>query len=163
MTRTRAIVKNSSTLFLRGVIYLLGLVVLAICLFALPPAILSELRGDFDYGPVMLGLYVSAVPFFMALYFSLRILGSIERGEAFSLQTVTAFKKIKYAAIAISALFSAWMPYVFWLGDRDDAPGVVAIGFIIVFASAIFATFAAVMQRLFQNAVDIKAENELTV
>jgi hypothetical protein len=155
--------KQGSTLFLKGVIVLIGAVVLAICLFALPPAIASEVSGDFDYGFIFLGLYVSAIPFFYALYQALRLLGLIDRNEVFSKLSVTILKKIKYCAVAISAWFTAEMPYVFYLADKDDAPGVVAIGLVIIFASIVIATFAAVLQKLLQNAAEIKSENDLMI
>jgi len=37
------------------------------------------------------------------------------------------------------------------------------LGIIISFAVSVIATAAAVFQKLFQNAVDIKSENDLTV
>ena len=103
------------------------------------------------------------MPFFFALYQALKLLNHIDRNNAFSLPAVKALEKIKYSALAISGLFTAGMPYVFYVADRDDAPGVAAIGFVIIFASFVIATAAAVFQQLFQNAVDIKSENDLTV
>ena len=55
------------------------------------------------------------------------------------------------------------MPFVIYVADKDDAPGAVGIGLVIIFASLIIAVFAAVLQRLLQNAIDIKSENDLTV
>jgi hypothetical protein len=55
------------------------------------------------------------------------------------------------------------MPYIFYVADKDDAPGVAAIGFAIIGLSFVIAVAAAVFQRLLQNAVDIKSENDLTV
>lgn len=155
--------KRGSTMFLRGVVMLIGLVVLAICIFGLPRLIASEVAGDFDYGVIFLGMYVSAVPFFFALYQALKLLDYIDRNDAFTDEAVKALKNIKYAAFAIGALYTAGMPYIFYVGDRDDAPGVVALGFVIAGASFVIAVAAAVFQKLFQNAVDIKSENDLTV
>ena len=43
-------------------------------------------------------------------------------------------------------------------------PWVGAVpGIVIAFASVVIATAAAVFERVLQNAVDIKAENDLTV
>ncbi|MCB0127953.1 MAG: DUF2975 domain-containing protein, partial [Caldilineaceae bacterium] len=41
--------------------------------------------------------------------------------------------------------------------------GVIGLGIFTTFASIVIATAAAVFQRLLQNAVDIKSENDLTV
>lgn len=68
-----------------------------------------------------------------------------------------------YRWILIAALFAAGLPYIYYVADKDDAPGVVAIALVIVGASLAVAVFAGVLQRLLQNAIDIKAENDLTV
>jgi hypothetical protein len=152
---------RGSTNFLRLVIFLIGTGVLALCLFVLPRVIGSIDLGGYD--PILLGMYVPAIPFFVALYQALRLLSYIDKNKAFSSLSVTALKNIKYCALAISALYAAGMPYIFYVADKDDAPGVVAIGLVIIFASFVIAVFAAVLQRLLQNAIAIKSENDLTV
>ncbi|HLD21410.1 MAG TPA: DUF2975 domain-containing protein, partial [Patescibacteria group bacterium] len=146
--------KRGSTFFLRGVIFLIGMGVLALCIFWLPRVIGSFSWGGYD--PILIGLYVSAIPFFIALYQALKLLSYIDMNKAFSELSVQALRNIKYCAIIISALFATGMPYIFYIADQDDAPGVVAIGLVIIFASMVIATFAAVLQKLVQNAVDIK-------
>lgn len=155
--------KLGSTYILRAVVILLGLIVLGLCLIVLPAGIRSELKGDFDYGAIFAGLYVPAIPFFFALHQTLKLLNNIGRNKAFSKSSVRALKNIKYCGLVISGLFALGMPYIFYVADRDDAPGVALIGFIIIGASFVVATSAAVFQRLVQNAVDIKEENDLTV
>lgn len=153
--------KRGSTTFLKAVVWLIGLAVLALCIFALPPLIASERTGY--YRPILLGLYVPALPFFLALYQSLKLLSYIDTNKAFSEFSVKTLRHIKYCGVAISALFTAGMPYIFHAADRDDAPGVVAIGLVIIFASLVVATFAAVLQKLLRDALEIKSENDLTV
>lgn len=153
--------KFGSTLFLRFAIFFIGLCVLALCVFALPYGIATDVTGM--YRPILLGLYVPAVPFFFALYQSLKLLGSIDKNQAFSESSVKAFKNIKYCAGFICGLFIAGFPYIFTVGDKDDAPGVILVTLVIAFASFVIATFAGVLQGLVQNAVDIKSENDLTV
>jgi hypothetical protein len=153
--------KQGSTLILRGVVILIGLIVLGLCVVALPAGITSDKTGY--YRPILLGLYVPAVPFFFALYQALRLLNLIDTNKAFSAVSVEALQKIKYCALLISVLFAAGMPYIFYAADRDDAPGVLAIGLVIVGASAVIAAFAGVLQKLMQNALQIQSENDLTV
>lgn len=153
--------KQISTLFLRGAVVALGAVILAICVFALPEAIASDNTGD--YLPILLGLYVPAIPFFFALYQTMRLLGIIDKNKAFSEASLIALRKIKYCAVAISAWFSASMPYVFYVADNDDAPGVIVLAMVIIFASVVVAVFAAVLQKLLRSAMDIQTENDLTV
>jgi hypothetical protein len=157
--------KRGSTIILRAVVIFIGLVALATCIFGLPRLIMSEMAtgADFDYGPIFLGLYIPAIPFFYALYQAIRLLRFIDKNQAFSNDSVRAFRNIKYCAFIISGFFSLGMPYVFQVADRDDAPGVVALGLVIIGASFVIGTFSAVMLKLVQNAVDIKSENDLTV
>lgn len=152
---------RGSTLFLRGVVLLIGLVVLAICALVLPVGIRTDTTGD--YRPILIGLYVAAVPFYIALYQSMKLLRYIDLDKAFSELSVKALMAIKYCAVTISAMFAAGMPYIYRVADRDDAPGVVAVGLVIIFASFVIAMFAGVLQKLLQNAIDIKSENDLTV
>jgi hypothetical protein len=153
--------KKGSTLFLKGVLILMALGVLAICIFALPRII-----GDIDlggYDPILFGLYIAAITFFIALYQSFLLLNYIDNNNPFSTLAVNALKKIKHCGITISALFLIGMPYIFRVAELDDAPGVVAIALVIIGASLVIAVFAGVLQKLLQNVIDIKSENELTV
>jgi hypothetical protein len=153
--------KRSSTLFLQGTILLIGTVVLAICLFALPPAIASEDVGY--YRPLLLGLYVPAVPFFFALYQALKLLRYIDNSTAFSNLSVKALQSIRNCAVIIAAMFTAGSPYIYYVANRDDAPGVLALGLVIVFASIVIAVFATVLEKLLGSVIAIKPENDLTV
>jgi hypothetical protein len=91
------------------------------------------------------------------------LLRYIDRNTAFSESSVLALKNIKFCGGLIAGLFTAGLPYIYWVADKDDAPGVVAIALVIIGASVSVAVFAAVLQRLLQSAIDLKAENDLTV
>lgn len=153
--------KRGSTIFLRGAVILIGLFVLGLCFFALPAGITSDDTGN--YRPILLGLYVPAIPFFVALYQTLRLLDYIDLGNAFSGVSVSALKHIKYCAVIIGGLFAAGMPYIYYAADVDDAPGLIVLGLVIIFASIVISVFAAVLQKLLKNAINIKSENDLTV
>ncbi|HEU4609101.1 MAG TPA: DUF2975 domain-containing protein [Chitinophagaceae bacterium] len=153
--------KLNHTVFLRGAVLALWLVVLALCVFALPAAFNSDRTGY--YRPILIGMYLPAIPFFFGLYQALKLLDYIDRNKAFSALSVKALKTIKYCALAISGLYAAGMPYIYYAADKDDAPGVIVLGLVFVFAPMVVAVFAAVLQMLLQNAIDIKAENDLTV
>jgi hypothetical protein len=111
----------------------------------------------------MIGLYASAGIYFVALYQVFKLLGYIDKDLAFSDLTVKVLKNIKRCAAAIGGLFILFMPLIFMMGDLDDAPGLVLIGLIIIFACMVIAVFAAVLQKLLQNAIAIKQENDYTI
>ena len=55
------------------------------------------------------------------------------------------------------------MPLFYLIAEKDDAPGIILIGMALIFASMVIAVFAAVLQKLLKEAIDIKSENDLTV
>jgi hypothetical protein len=150
-----------STLFLRSVIFALGLTVLAICTVALPFGIASDQTGY--YRAILAGLYIPAIPFFFALQQSLKLLDNIDKNRAFSAKSVRALQNIRNCGFIISGLFALGTPYIFYAADQDDAPGVLLLALVIVFTAFVIAVFAAVLQKLIQNALDLKTENDLTV
>ncbi|SHJ46473.1 DUF2975 domain-containing protein [Parasporobacterium paucivorans] len=159
--------KHSSTIFLKAVVLLIGLPVLAICIFWLPG--LADIYDGKDSEaayvlyPVFICAYASAISFFFALYQAFRLLGYIDKNTAFSSLSVKALKKIKFSAVAIGVLYGACMPFLYFIAEADDAPGLIVIGLVIIFASAVIAAFAAVLEMLLKSAMEIKMENDLTV
>lgn len=153
--------RQGSTLFLKAVIIIIGLAALAFCVIVLPLAIKTEQTGF--YLPILFGMYIPAIPFFIALYQALKLLGYIEKDKVFTTPSVEVLKYIKYCGLLISGLYVLGLPYIFYAADRDDAPGVVAIGLVIISASCVVAVAAALFQKLLQKAVDLKSENDLTV
>ncbi|MFD9625839.1 DUF2975 domain-containing protein [Peribacillus muralis] len=156
-----------STLFLKIAVILIGLPVLALCIFLVPEIarFAVELFPNIPFLNVLvfIYMYVTAIPFYVALYQALKLLSYIDKNKAFSDLSVMALKKIKYCAMTISSLYVVGMPFFYFMAELDDAPGIIVIGLVIIFASMVIAVFAAVLQRLLKNAIDIKSENDLTV
>lgn len=153
------------TLFLKTVVILIGLPILALCVWGLP-SIMKEAADYFPAQwiyPVFVLIYLSAIPYFIALYQAFKLLSYIDKNEAFSELSVRALKSIKYCGFAISIMFAASEPFLYLIADMDDAPGIILMGLIIIFASFVIAVFAAVLQKLLKSAIDIKSENDLTV
>lgn len=157
--------EQSSTLFLRGVVFLMGIAILAVCALGVPAIAkdLVEYYPPFLYLTVLIPMYASAIPFFFALYQTLKLLSYIDKNTAFSEALVRALKSIRNCAVAICILYTVILPILFIIAEKDDAPGLAAIGLVICFASLVIAVFAAVLQRLLRNAIDIKSENDLTI
>ncbi|MFB7642473.1 DUF2975 domain-containing protein [Peribacillus butanolivorans] len=159
--------KRGTTLFLKIAVILIGIPVLALCIFLVPEIakFAAELYPDMTYIKylVLIDLYASAIPFYFALYQAFKLLSYIDKNKAFSELSVRALTKIKYCAITISILYVVGMPLFYLIAELDDAPGIILIGLVIIFASIVIAVFAAVLQRLLQEAIDIKSENDLIV
>ncbi|KMY54126.1 membrane protein [Bacillus sp. FJAT-27231] len=157
--------KRGTTLFLKVAVWTIGAAVLALCTFLLPK-LANEAAGTFPeyaylHDPVLIGLYITAIPYFFAIFQALKLLKFIEHNNAFSELSVNSLKYIKYCASVISALYI--IGSVFLLSQNALHPGVAVIGFTITFASIVIAVFAALLQKLLKSAIDIKSENDLTV
>jgi len=157
--------KRSSTIFLQAVIVLSGIGALALMLWEPriegrnAHATLSEI---YFKDPFLAYAYMASIPFFVALYQAFKVLGYVRQNKTFSQTTVKALRTIKYCAIAIIGFVAVSVIFLMF-GDRDDRPAGVFMRILITFASIVVATTAAVFERILQNAVDIKSENDLTV
>jgi len=162
--------KQGSTLFLKLAVIIMGIPVLAACIFLLPNLAKLAMKHVTDgttlaymvFALVTI-MYVSAIPFYFALYQALKLLSYIDKNQAFSQISVTALKSIKKCAITITGLYVVALPFVFIIAEWDDAPGLALLGLVVVGAAMVIAVFAAVLQRLLQEAINIKSENDLTV
>ncbi|SFC67180.1 Protein of unknown function [Bacillus sp. OV322] len=159
--------KQGTTLFLKIAVLLIGIPILALCIFLVPKFgnYAAELFPDITYmkSLVLIDMYTAAIPFYFALYQAFKLLSYIDKNQAFSELSVKALKNIKYCAITISTLYLLGMPLYYLMQTRIDPPIITFIGLVIIFASMVIAVFAAVLQWLLQEAINIKSENDLTV
>jgi hypothetical protein len=151
-------------MFLRFSVVMMGLFALIICSMVAyetiskwPPSFPDLI---FAFWAVVIG---TVIPFFIALFQTMKLLSYIDKNIAFSELSTKALNTIKYCAIVMSGFYAAFLPFLFRVAELDDAPGIVVIGLTSVGASITIAVFAAVLQRLLQDALNIKSENELTI
>lgn len=157
--------KKGTTLFLKLAIIFIGIPILILGILMGRWLLNNPVNPEYSYilYPILIGIYITAIPFYTALYMAFRLLIYIDKNKAFSKISVKALRNIKLCASAISGIYMLIFPFVFLLGDKDDAPGIILIGLVPIFISMVFAVFAAVLQKLLQEAIDIKSENDLTI
>lgn len=157
--------KKGTTIFLKLAVILMGLPVLVLSIVGLIELVKNPANKDYAYMlyPIVIGIYLSSLPYYFALYQSFKLLLFIDKGQAFSELSVLALRKIKFCGIIISILFMVLLPFVFMVAELDDAPGLIIIGMLPVFTAMVVGVFAAVLERLLKEAIDIKSLNDLTV
>lgn len=157
--------KRGTTLFLKLALIIMGFPVVALGIVGIFYLMKSPVNPDYAHilYPIIIGMYLSVLPYLGALYQSFRLLNFIDKNEAFSQISVNALKIIKYCGITFSGLYVIVLPFVYVVAELDDAPGLIIVGMIPVFGGLVISVFAAVLQRLLQEAINIKSENELTV
>ncbi|WHY78625.1 DUF2975 domain-containing protein [Neobacillus sp. WH10] len=157
--------KRGTTTSLKLAIFIIGIISLALCIFFLPGLSREAAKINPEYAhlrlPVLLGLYITVIPFFLALYQAFKLLGYIESKNAFSELAVVSLKHIKYCANTIIIIYVIGISLL--VSQNALHPGIAIIGFTIVFAAFVISLFTAILQELLRNALEIKAENDLTV
>jgi len=159
--------KRGSIVFLKVVIFFIAVGALALMLWE------PHLEGRnvhatvfeiYFKDPFLAYAYVASIPFFVALYQAFKLIGFIDKNKIFSQVSVKAVRNIKYCAMTLVAFIAGAEAYFFIVQrGKEDIAGGVAMGLLAMFISAVIATAAAVFQKLLQNAVDMKSENDLTV
>lgn len=158
--------KTISIVFLQAVIVLIGIVALAILIwFPLTEGRATNLDLVSIYlDPFILYGYAASIAFFVALYKAFKLLGYIGQNKVFSTHSVGALKSIKLCAIVLSVLIVAAGIYVRIFHSKEDDPaGFIAICIVTTFVSIVVATAAAIFEKILQNALDMKSENDLTI
>lgn len=159
--------KRTSTIFLQIVIAAIGLGALAFLL--LEPRLEGRNAGatfieTYFNDPFLAYAYTGSIAFFIALYQAFKLLGYIGHNKVFSLDSVRALRTIKYCALALLGFIVGGLAYIFiFVRGQDDIAGGVMIGLVLSFLSVVVATSAAIFEKLLQNAVDMKSENDLTI
>ena len=159
--------KKSSTIFLQAVIVLIGIGVLTFMLWE--PHLEGRnmnatLFAIYFNDPFLAYVYFASIPFFVGLYQAIKVLAYVGRNEVFSQRSVRDLRTIKYCALATAGFIVGAEAYLFIvMRGKDDIAGAAMMGFIATFASIVVGTAAAVIEKVLQNAVEIKSENDLTV
>lgn len=157
--------KGKTTFILKFTIVLIGIIVYSLCIFWLPILANDTAERFPEYAylkfPVLIGLYVTLIPFSTALYQALKLLSYIDSNNVFSVFSVKHLTYIKYCAVAICAIYVTGI--LFLLTQNALHPGIAIIGFVIVFVSVVIAVFISVLHKMLLHVFVIKMENELTV
>ncbi len=158
--------KRISIIFLQAAVVLIGIVALAILIrFPLTEGRAANLDLFSIYtDPFILYGYVASIAFFVALYKAFRLLGYIGQNKVFSSNAVGALKSIKYCAIILSILIVIAGLYIKISHNKEDDPaGFFAMCIVTTFVCIVVATAAAIFEKILQNAIDMKSENDLTI
>lgn len=157
--------KKLNCSILQAGILLVVFAILLLCIFWLPATAEYFAKDAPEYAylkwPLLMGIYVTVIPFLMGSLEGLRLLSFIQREKAFDEETVLALRRIKGYALAVAGLYVMGGFILFNLVDLN--PGIGLMGILIILASFMISLFAGILQELILNALRFKMENDLTV
>lgn len=151
--------KLSSTFFLKIVAFLIGITVLAVCIYWLPQAAIRDAKvrpGDYSIYPLLLCAYGVCITFSVALYQAYKLLSYININNAFSELSLQSLKVIKKCSFTIIFFILFLLVYlrVFAMFTGEDAAGPIALGLIGILVTAIIAAIIDVLQKPIKNALE---------
>lgn len=148
---------KDKSLFLSVVIVKICYVLLAGCCIAAPWIVKGYDNGYIVaaglpslYVPLMITLYCAVPPAGAALFCLDRLLGNIHRGEPFVKQNVTLLRVISYCCFGEALIF------IYFATQRYFAA-------LVVIAFAFMGLILRVVKNVFQQAVEMREENDFTI
>jgi hypothetical protein len=159
-------IKNSSIVLLQIITVIFGFAVLIFMLWE--PTIEgrnvgSTLSQIYFHDSFLMIAYAASSAFFVGLYQVFRALGFVRQNKTFSQATVKALRIIRYCAIILVSFVLAGEAYLMIVRPGDDIAGGVFMGLLLIFVFGTSAIIAKMFEKLVQNAVEIKSENDLIV
>lgn len=157
--------KRSSTLFLKFVVSLIAIGTLTYMIWFPQTegrAVNLDLINIYS-DPFIIYIYLASTPFFVGLHQVFKLLNLIDINRAFSQEAVNILKNIKFASLSLICFIALALLYIRFMASGEDPAGPTAIGIFVSFIAVVVAVASAVFQKLLQNAVNIKSENDLTV
>lgn len=157
--------KKSGAIFLQLVIVALGIGALFLLLWEPHIEGVNAHAKFFEVylDPFIALVYIGSIPFFMALYQAFKVLRYAGQNKIFSQEAVNALRTIKYCAITIIGFVVVEEIFIMLNHGSNDPAGGVFMGLLVIFGSGMVSIVAKMFERILQNAVDIKSENDLTV
>ena len=161
MTRETRLLRALLVMFLVGLVMASGLIYLvSLDLAALYPE-LADLRL-----PIYVAVLVGLVPMVVAVKVVFDLLHVVDQGEAFSLQTVQLLRRLK-VLFGITATYLVLglvgVSVAIWVAMEQTHPSILLGWFAAEVVALFLFTLAALLERLFAAALELRQDNELTV
>lgn len=154
-------VKRGSTTFLKVIIFLVGIAVLALCI-CLPGLSIKDAKVHPETAyfliPFLVCAYGFCISFFVALYQVYKLLTYIEKKNAFSESSLTSLNVIKKCAFAVISLILLGIVTLIVLSKTtgDDPAGLISLSLMGIVAISIFTAIVDVLQKPLKNVLEIK-------
>lgn len=110
-----------------------------------------------------ISLYLSAIASLLIIYYMYRMLDLVDNDRAFSAMSLIYVRAIFRLTIMEFIVLIGTVPFVYYIADNDDAPGVMIIGLGMLIIPLAVATFVSIIEKLLKNAIELKLDYELTI
>jgi hypothetical protein len=149
--------KRGSTTFLKIIIFLIGIAMLALCIYWLPEIAIKDAKVHPDTAyfliPFLVCAYGFCIAFSVALYQAYKLLTYIEKNNAFSELSLKSLKVIKKCAFTVIFLILLGIVSLMVLAKNtgEDAAGPISLSLMGILVTSTVATFVSVLQIPIKN------------
>lgn len=151
--------------WLKLVIAFAALIGVFLCLVIIPTLghdfALMNPELDYMYWPCLIYIWITAVPFYFALYKAFLICREISADNSFCTENAQRLKEISKLALSECILYLAAMIILFVLNLLH--PSILLIMLFIIFTGISIAIISAALSHLVEKASELKKENDLTI
>ena len=154
--------KRGSAIFLKSIIFLVGVAVLTLCIYWIPVLTIKDIKahpgGDYSLYPLLACAYGICITFSFALFHVYKLLTFIERTNAFSessLKSLKVIKKCAFIAIFFIVLIIISLKVISSISG-DDSAGPISISLMCILATSILIAVVDVLQKPLEGFLDKK-------
>ena len=110
-------------------------------------------------------LYITSIPFYMAIFQALRICNNIIESKPFAKSNIYYFNFARWCAVpvAVAYFLGAIGAYIFTAGRGTPAITLVVAMAAVAFFALIVSLACSVMVELFKRANELQEENAMTI
>ncbi|MGG3564840.1 DUF2975 domain-containing protein [Neobacillus rhizosphaerae] len=154
--------KRGSAIFLKVIIFLVGIAVLTLCIYWMPVLTIRDVKahpgGDYSIYPLLVCAYGICIAFSFTLFQVYKLLTFIERNNAFSessLKSLKVIKKCAFTAIFFIMLMIISLKVISSISG-DDSAGPISVSLISILATSIIIAVVDVLQKPLKSFLDKK-------
>lgn len=151
--------------WLKLVIVFAGLIGAFLCLLIAPAlgqdTALMYPEFDYMYWPCLIFIWITAVPFYFALYHAWLICQEISKDNSFCIENAKRLQDISKLALSECILYLAAAVLLFILNLLH--PSILLFTLFIIFVGISISIASAALSHLVEKAAELKKENELTI
>jgi len=154
--------KRGSAIFLKVIIFLVGIAVLTLCIYWIPVLTIRDVKahpgGDYSLYPLLVCAYGICITFSFTLFHVYKLLTFIERNNAFSessLKSLKVIKKCAFTAIFFIVLMIISLKVISSISG-DDSAGPISVSLMSILATSIIIAVVDVLQKPLKGFLDKK-------
>lgn len=154
--------KRGSAIFLKVIIFLVGIAVLTLCIYWMPVLTIRDVKahpgGDYSLYPLLVCAYGICITFSFTLFHVYKLLTFIERNNAFSessLKSLKVIKKCAFTAIFFIVLMIISLKVISSISG-DDSAGPISVSLMSILATSIIIAVVDVFQKPLKSFLDKK-------